>query len=109
MVKLQGTNITMTRGDTARVQVSIANQDGTEYKPLNGDVVRFAMKKSYYDEKPLVLKNIPIDTLLLTIEPTDTKPLQFGKYVYDIELTQRDGTVNTFITKANIILEEEVY
>ena len=109
MVKLQGTNITMTRGDTARVQVSIANPDGTEYKPLNGDVVRFAMKKSYYDENPLVLKNIPIDTLLLTIEPTDTKPLQFGKYVYDIELTQRDGTVNTFITKANIILEEEVY
>ena len=109
MVKLQGTNITMTRGDTARVQVSIANPDGTEYNPMNGDVVRFAMKKSYYDEKPLVLKNIPIDTLLLTIEPTDTKPLQFGKYVYDIELTQRDGTVNTFITKANIILEEEVY
>ena len=29
MVKLQGTNITMTRGDTARVQVSIANPDGT--------------------------------------------------------------------------------
>lgn len=67
------------------------------------------MKKSYYDEKPLVLKNIPNDTLLLTIEPADTKPLQFGKYVYDIELTQRDGTVNTFITKATIILEEEVH
>lgn len=109
MVKLQGTTITMTRGDTARVQIGITDVDGSEYKPLNGDKVRFAAKKSYYDEQPVILKEIPISTLLLTLEPEDTKPLQFGKYVYDIELTQRDGTVNTFITKASLILEEEVH
>lgn len=109
MVRLQGTSIIMTRGDTARVQVSISNPDGSEYQPVEGDTVRFAMKESYDDEEPLVLKDIPTDTMLLTIDPADTKPLPFGKYVYDIELTQTDGTVNTFITKASIVLDEEVH
>lgn len=109
MVKLHGTSITMTRGDTARVQVSIQNPDGTEYKPTRGDSVRFAMKESYDDAEPLLLKRIPIGTMELVIDPADTKPLDFGKYVYDIELTQADGTVNTFITKASLVLEEEVY
>ena len=66
MVKLQGTTITMTRGDTARVQIGITDVDGSEYKPLNGDKVRFAAKKSYYDEQPVILKEIPISTLLLS-------------------------------------------
>ena len=109
MVKLQGTTITMTRGDTARIQISITDIDGSEYVPAYGDSVRFAAKKSYYDDAPVILKNIPTNTLLLTLEPEDTKPLQFGRYVYDIELTQRDGTVNTFIAKASLVLEEEVH
>ena len=46
--------------------------------------------------------------MLLEIAPEDTEPLPFGRYVYDIELTTADGTVDTFISKAIINICEEV-
>ena len=67
------------------------------------------MKKDYDDEEPLLLINIPIDTMILVITPEDTKSLEFGKYVYDVELTKVNGDVDTFITKARIDLTEEVH
>lgn len=88
--------------------ISITKQDGTPYVPNDGDKVRFAMKAKYEDPEPLVVKDIPIDTLTLTLHPEDTKDLSFGKYVYDIQLTKADGTVDTFITKATIKITEEV-
>lgn len=63
----------------------------------------------YNDETPLLIKEIPIDTMILTLNPEDTKHLPFGKYVYDIELTKATGEVDTFITKAILKLTEEVH
>lgn len=105
---VSGTTITLTRGDTFVALISITKQDGTPYVPNDGDKVRFAMKAKYEDPEPLVVKDIPIDTLTLTLRPEDTKDLSFGKYVYDIQLTKADGTVDTFITKATIKITEEV-
>ena len=115
-VKITGTKIEMTRGDTLRVAVSMT-RDGTPYTPENGDVVRFAVKnkrmtagnKEYYDEEPIILKTIPNGTMILELLPSDTKELGFGEYVYDIEITFADGTVDTFITTAQFILTPEVH
>lgn len=68
-----------------------------------------SMKNDYNDETPLLIKEIPIDTMILTLNPEDTKHLPFGKYVYDIELTKATGEVDTFITKAILKLTEEVH
>ena len=100
--------ITLTRGDTFKAVIGITNPDGTPYEPDEGDTIRFAMKKDYNDETVLVEKNIPTDTLILTLEPSDTKPLEFGDYVYDIQLTKYSGEIDTFITKSKLILTEEV-
>ena len=102
------TSIRLTRGDTLKLKLNIFSSDGEPYKPVEGDVIRFAMKKSYYDTEPLISRVIPNDTLILQLNPNDTKPLDFGKYVYDIELTNEYGEVDTFITKASIRLTEEV-
>lgn len=107
-VKINGTTITMTRGDTLKVLVTIVNADGTEYEPVEGDSIRFAMKASY-NADILIRKNIPIDTLLLHLEPEDTKSLKMPKeYFYDIELTHANGDVDTFIANAKLKLSEEV-
>ena len=106
---ITGTTITLTRGDTFEALVSATKKDGTPYIPVEGDVIRFAMKENYDDARPLLVKEIPIDTMILVIEPEDTKPLAFGKYVYDIELTKVTGEVDTFITKATLKLTEEVH
>jgi len=105
---ISGTTITLTRGDTFIALISITKEDGTPYVPAEGDKIRFAMKSKYEDMVPLLIRDIPIDTMKLILNPEDTKNLEFGKYVYDIQLTKADGTVDTFITKAMIKITEEV-
>lgn len=103
---ITGTTITLTRGDTFEALVSATKKDGTPYIPVEGDVIRFAMKENYDDARPLLVKEIPIDTMMLMLEPSDTADLNFGKYVYDIQLTKANGKVDTFITKATLKLSE---
>lgn len=105
---ITGTTITLTRGDTFEALVSATKKDGTQYIPVEGDSIRFAMKESYDDARPILVKEIPIDTMLLVLEPEDTADLNFGKYVYDIQLTKANGKVDTFIAKATLKLSEEV-
>ena len=49
MVKITGTTIIMTRGDTLITDVGIFDENGNPYTPGGTDVVRFALKKTYND------------------------------------------------------------
>lgn len=108
---IKKTTIFLTRGDTFKAQISLTDEEGNPYQPQQGDTIRFACKKDYSDPdtEVLIVKNIPIDTLILELEPQDTKELPFGSYVYDIQLTTAAGEVDTFITKGILTLTEEVY
>ena len=53
-------------------------------------------------------KDIPIGTMVLKLEPEDTKPLRFAKYHYDIEFTDIFGDVTT-VLEADFIVAKEVY
>lgn len=108
MFSVSNNEIKLIRGDTLRLKVDIKN-DGEEYVPDNRDVIRFAMKRSIDDADPLILKTIPNDTLILALDPQDTKELSFGKYVYDVEITMADGTVDTFIPPSSFYIAKEVY
>lgn len=108
-LKLTGTTIAMTRGDTVKLQLELVDSNGDIYTPMDGDVIRFAMKEDYNDAEPLLLKVIPNDTLILKLNPEDTKNLpQPSSYVYDIQITYANGDVDTFIDKAKLKLTEEV-
>ena len=109
MVSIEGTKITLTRGDTLSVKLTLNDSEGNPYQPTEGDVIRFAMKKHYNDEECILVKNIPTDTMILRIDSDDTKALpQPSEYVYDVQLTFADGTVCTFINKAKLKITEEV-
>lgn len=114
--KIIGTTVYLTRGDTMYAEVGIKTKDGYDYVPVQGDSVRFALKSQkmrpngeFSDETPLILKNIPIDTLILHIEPNDTKNLPFGEYAYDIEISHANGDIDTFIEDAVFKITREVY
>lgn len=111
MFTIKKTSIILTRGDTLKAQISITDKDGNPYTPEVGDTIRFAMKKHYEDPDTavLIVKDIPISTMLLQLDPEDTKDLDFGNYVYDIQITTVAGEVDTFIAKASLTLTEEVY
>lgn len=113
-VSIRKNTITMTRGDTLKLKVVINayDEEGNviDYTPVEGDRIRFALKEKYNDEYPLIVKEIPWDTMILHLLPEDTKKLkQPSEYVYDIQIILTDGTVNTFIDRAKLRLTEEVY
>lgn len=105
MFKVINNKIFLVRGDTFRATVGM-ERNGEPYIPQEGDVVRFAMKRDYKDQTTLVSRVIPNDTLVLELEPEDTKSLGFGLYRYDIEITYANGDVDTFIRDALELLEE---
>lgn len=109
-VSISGTTIKMTRGDTLRILLTLKDESDNEYIPAEGDRIRFAMKRNYNDDTPIVVKEIPNNTLELVLNPGDTKNLtQPSSYVYDIEITYANGDVDTFIDKAKLMLTEEVH
>lgn len=102
--------IDLTRGDYFATTVTMTDKEtGEAITPTNGSL-RFAVKKRYRDsdEKILILKSIPLDTMLLELESEDTKSLAFGDYVFDIEYTDAQEHPDTFI-KGIFKLTEEVY
>lgn len=108
-VQVVKNTIIMTRGDTLRTKINIFDKDGNAYYPSDGDKIVFAAKKEYTDAEPCILKEVPCDTCILCLEPSDTKSLeQPCKYNYDIEITKADGTVDTFI-KGILNIKEEVH
>lgn len=114
MFEIEGTDIKLTRGDSFYAQVIMERRDDDPYVPVEGDAVRFAIKRdlltpdggNFLDCEPLLTKTIPIDTLVLTLDPNDTKALTFGRYAYDIEITYASGGVDTFIEGILTLLPE---
>ena len=107
MVKVEGTNIYMTRGDTATINLSIKDKDKNEYELGEGDVVVFSAKREVEDKNYVIQKTF-VDKEIV-IESEDTKLLPFGEYVYDVQLTFVDGKVATVVTPSKLILEVEVH
>lgn len=102
------TTITLTRGDTFHANIIMHDSEGEPYYPVEGETIRFAMKKDYSDPEPLLVIDVPYDTMELIINPADTKDLDFGNYVWDMQITRLNGDIDTFITKASLVLTEEV-
>ena len=111
---LKKNTIYLTRGDTFQTQVTI-KQNGEPYTPEEGDKIRFIAKRDelnhnktqYLDKDPLIVKEIPVDTMILKLNPEDTANLDFGTYAYNIEIIMIDGRVDTFISD-KLYLEPEV-
>jgi len=100
MIKVKGTTITMTRGDTLRQRLNFIHC-GEEYVPVAGDVIRFVVKHTgseYTDPEPLLVKEIPTDTMTLQLDPADTEALGFGTYFYDVQMSFADGTGDTYLS-----------
>ena len=101
-------DISLTRGDTMTMKIRLTDTNGDLYIPGAGDVIRFAMKKSYHDATPLITQNAVIDgsDITITLQPGATANLEFGAYRYDIQLTTGGGVVDTFVSGTFRITEE---
>ena len=89
--------LVLTRGDSAIFNVKIK---GYELTPE--DEVVFTLKQNITDEIPLIQKTAELGTFILY--PEETKDLQCGNYIYDVEITTPEGMVYTPIQSVFTIM-----
>ena len=109
MVTVVNNTITLVRGDTVEIPLTLRLRNGEKYIPSEGDVVRFALKDGYGDDVPVLIhKVLPNDSLILRLESCETKEIMARKnpYVYDVELTTANGYVDTVVRGIVNVLEE---
>ena len=101
---ISGTNLSMVRGDSERLSVSCSTPFAS------GDQVAFTVRKNV--ESPVDIRKIVTSfddgKAVIAIDPADTADMDFGAYVYDIQVTWGSGIVKTVVKKSIFNLEEEV-
>lgn len=83
----------LTRGDTGLYSITLYDGDGAEYVPTDGEVLTFYLMKKNCDEltESILIKDIPVSTMQLELEPSDTRDLAVGTYSYRIRITDTVG------------------
>lgn len=108
MLKISGDNLYLTRGDNATIKLEISS--GEETYDFSNDVVKFALKKNVNDRQKLIEKTFD-ENGQIYITPDDTKDLNFGDYVYDVELQHENGEeieIATVIVPSTFTIGAEV-
>lgn len=109
MLRIIGRDIELTRGDTARISITIKTKSGQNYELKSGDVLEITMRQyADRDSKELLHKVIPNDDQAIIFSSEDTGGLECGDYVYDVQLTLLNGDVNTVIPPSRITICKEV-
>lgn len=108
MLSVSGTNIKLTRGDTAYLTLDLsANSEPYQYE--EGDVVTFSVRKTTDDnDTQYLFQKVVAAGETIIIEPEDTKSLEYGRYKYDIQLNTTKGEVFTVIEPSTFQISEEV-
>lgn len=84
----------ITRGDTAVYSFTRKDANGNPIT-IQADKIYFTVKTNYYIDEFVLQKTIEDMTFdagkyTFTIEPEDTENLNYGNYVYDIEVITDD-------------------
>lgn len=94
-MKIEGTKLTMVKGDTEYLSVICENYDLQE-----GDIVELTVRKTPDNSKKIIYKKVTefeYGNAEIKIEPEDTSNLAVGVYKYDIQLTFSNGDVKTIV------------
>lgn len=107
MLHISGSEIRLTRGDTAYLSVEITSQYGAIYQMEPEDILILSVKRFASAQGYALQKQIR-GAARFHIEPKDTASLALGVYKYDVELRKANGDVHTVIPSSNFELTEEV-
>lgn len=106
MFKTAQNNIYMTRGDSAVFHLDILDPSSNPYDIPNGTSLLFTVK-SDTETTAIMLQKSVIDGNI-TINPADTSALDYGDYVYDVQMVLPDGYTSTIISPSLFRLMQEV-
>lgn len=110
MFKIDGSKITLTRGDDAVIELSVFTPDNKPYKVQEGEKARFTVrKKPLYNNStpPLIEKDFAFATygegegsesktsFEIKLNSIDTKFMEQGEYLYDVQFCDSQGNLST--------------
>ena len=106
-------NIEMTRGDSESITVRCFEKSGDSKtdKPFqSGDTVYLTVREDAESAIAMqkTVTSFPDGAAVIPIDPEDTEGMEFGDYVYDVQVTWANGTVKTLIEPSRFRLTEEV-
>lgn len=106
---INGTNISMTRGDTESMTVTL--DDGIGF--VEGDIIELTVRVNPSSNNVELYKKVTEfdeGKARIEIRSEDTEGLVFRSYVYDVQLTRSNGGIHTIIKPSMFeILPEVTY
>jgi hypothetical protein len=112
MLKVKGTTITFNRGDDVCLKVNVYDSEGQPYTLQSGDALYFSAKAKAKDSNYAIPpKKLELDSEnapVIHIEPKDTWDLEFGTYVYDVQMITAGGRSSTIIKPSPLVIEESI-
>jgi len=103
--------ISMVRGDTETITIKKTDINDNQVSFSDGDIIYFTIKKSIHDTNKILQKVVTtfIDgNALIEITHNDTKDIIYGTYLYDVQLTDKNGVVTTLIEPSRFYIQGEV-
>lgn len=122
MFKIDGSKITLTRGDDAVIELSVFTPDNKPYQVQEGEKARFTVRKRpLYNNStpPLIEKNFAFETygkgegsesktsFEIKLNSIDTKFIEQGVYLYDVQFCDLQGNLST-LCNGKFVLTYEV-
>lgn len=103
-MRVSGTNLYMTRGDTEHISVKLSG-----YELKEGDKVELTVRRTVVSDVLLhkEVTEFADNTAVIAISPEDTAGVKPGRYVYDVQLTF-DGSVKTVVPPSTFEIGWEV-
>lgn len=101
---VDGTSLSMTRGDSEAISVSVSG-----YNIQEGDFLEMTVRKTVNSSVAIYkrVETFSDNVALISIEPDDTSKLTPGDYVYDVQLTF-GGAVKTIVKPSVFSITPEV-
>lgn len=91
MISIDGNKIVLTRGDSACIGLQLEDGSGNPYD-FSGDVVKFGLKRSVFNDGACILEKTFDSEGKIYFKPEDTEKMEFGDYLYDIQVTVTDDS-----------------
>lgn len=110
-MKIFGTSISMIRGDSESITISLKDNNGDSLYFEDGDTLFLTVKDSINTDiitLQKIVNTFQDNQAIIEIKPEDTKNLKFKDYVYDIQLNKISGYVKTIIPPSKFTIEGEV-
>ena len=111
MIKINKTEISITRGDSAYIQFNLKDVAGNKLNLTNMDIVRCQVRDQDVDGDLVfegeIIREYVNNTATWHIRPEDTADLEIGTYYWDAQVEFANGDVFTFVyvSKFNVLPE----